>query len=105
MFERLLNLDVEIRCLATRAYVFKQELTNDLFYRTSDESEDVEDGVDENNPQKHFDEETRQLDSEASKQEYYVPKIGFMNMKDSAKAVVPVKTGDMSNVHTCITHR
>lgn len=32
MFERLLNLDVELRCLGTKAFVAKEQFVNDVFY-------------------------------------------------------------------------
>lgn len=32
MFERLMNLDVELMCLGTKAFVAKEELINDVFY-------------------------------------------------------------------------
>ena len=47
MFERLLNLDVEMRCLATKAFVKKEEIVDKVFYhekkkKKEDSKEEVE---------------------------------------------------------------
>ena len=45
LFERLMNLDVELRCLGTKAFVAKEQFVNDVFYpgkpkKKSSEDED-----------------------------------------------------------------
>lgn len=32
MFERLMNLDVELKCLGTKMFVAKEQFINDVFY-------------------------------------------------------------------------
>ena len=32
MFERLMNLDVELKCLGTKMFVAKEQFVNDVFY-------------------------------------------------------------------------
>ena len=49
MFERLMNLDVELKCLGTKMFVAKEQFVNDVFYskprksaESSEHSEDQE---------------------------------------------------------------
>lgn len=42
MFERLMNLDVELRCLKTKAFVAKEELKDKKYADVIDDEEDVE---------------------------------------------------------------
>ena len=46
MFERLMNLDVELKCLGTKVFVAKEQFVNDVFYskpRKSSASSENED--------------------------------------------------------------
>ena len=51
MFERLMNLDVELKCLGTKMFVAKEQFINDVFYSKprksmetyEDEEEETED--------------------------------------------------------------
>lgn len=50
MFERLMNLDVELMCLGTKAFVAKEQLKNKILYskpRKNDEPEEVFDTEEE----------------------------------------------------------
>lgn len=46
MFERLMNLDVELKCLGTKIFVAKEQFVNDVFYskprKSAESSEDQE---------------------------------------------------------------
>lgn len=67
MFERLMNLDVELRCLGTKAFVAKEELVDKVFYPTRknyDKKNSTSNDVEKTEKEKPEAEKTQQSEEE-----------------------------------------
>ena len=67
MFERLMNLDVDMRCLATKAFVAKEELVDKVFYPTNKKYKNTSSKDDKNIKNEEAETKTaEQLEEEAN---------------------------------------